>query len=104
MRFMHSLLPALRSTRCDTTDMNSTSTIRTRSDQRVLQRVHTAVPTALAFLTLGLLGQTVLAAPAPAAPATSVGGTNASVVKDDPIQLAAFVSTGTRFNDRTVVQ
>src|SRR5687768_5780736 len=34
-----------------------------------------------------------------------VGQSRTSVVgKDEPIKLEAFVSTGTRFNDRTVIQ
>lgn len=34
----------------------------------------------------------------------SAQGTAAAAAKDDPILLEAFVATGTRFNDRTVVQ
>ncbi|MEO6244793.1 MAG: TonB-dependent receptor plug domain-containing protein, partial [Opitutaceae bacterium] len=44
-----------------------------------------------------LLASVALAQTAPA-------NANAATAKDDPIKLEAFVSTGTRFNDRTVTQ
>ncbi len=50
---------------------------------------------AAASVLLALLASASLAQTAPA---------NSAAVKDDPIKLEAFVSTGTRFNDRTIVQ
>src|ERR1051325_373582 len=73
--------------------MNYTPTLRTRY-HHVLQRAAGLVPVALAFFATNVSGQT---------PAASAGSTSAAA-KDDPIRLEAFVSTGTRFNDRTVVQ
>jgi iron complex outermembrane receptor protein len=38
------------------------------------------------------------------AAAATTAATTTTVAKDEPIRLEAFVSTGTRFNDRTVIQ
>ena len=60
----------------------------------------------LAVLLWGLFVQTASVARAQAAPATptATSATTAAAAKDEPILLDAFVSTGTRFNDRTVIQ
>ena len=60
---------------------------------------HRATPGwAAASALLALLASAALAQTTPSNSAT------AATAKDDPIKLEAFVSTGTRFNDRTVLQ
>jgi iron complex outermembrane receptor protein len=54
--------------------------------------------------TSAVLAFFVVGAPAQTAPATGTAPAVSAAAKDDPIKLAAVVSTGTRFNDRTVVE
>ncbi|MSU51584.1 MAG: TonB-dependent receptor [Opitutus sp.] len=61
------------------------------ASRSVLRRVAAATPALLAFLASAVSAQNA------SAPANTAA-------KDDPIRLEAFVSTGTRFNDRTVIQ
>ena len=53
---------------------------------------------AVAPALLALLASAAFAQTAP------VNSSSAAAAKDDPIKLEAFVSTGTRFNDRTITQ
>ena len=72
--------------------MNTDPSIRRRFHPRLLrQALAAATVTALAFA-----APTAFAQAAPAA--------NAAAAKDQAVLLEAFVSTGTRFNDRTVIQ
>lgn len=72
--------------------MNYTPAPRVPASRHAFPRAAAALPALLAFLSSDAFAQ----ANAPAA--------SSAAAKDVPIQLEAFVSTGTRFNDRTVVQ
>ena len=77
-----------------TPTMNTTPSIRRRFDSRPLRRaLAAATMTAFAF-----------AAPVALAQAAPVANANSAAAKDQAVLLEAFVSTGTRFNDRTVIQ
>src|SRR5687767_1838507 len=72
--------------------MNNLLEIRVRALRAILPPAWVASPATLGlFLSLAAL---------PLSAQPSVSGT----AKDEPITLDAFVSTGTRFNDRTVIQ
>jgi iron complex outermembrane receptor protein len=58
----------------------------------------------IAFTIALTLGATLSVARAQTAPSTATPPATAAAAKDDPIMLQAFVSTGTRFSDRTVIQ
>src|SRR5438067_1788025 len=72
--------------------MNYTYLSRTPAISGVLRRAWAATP-ALAFFVSGAFAQNL-------APTGATSG----AAKDEPILLEAFVSTGTRFSDRTVIQ
>ncbi len=71
--------------------MNYPTTTVTRATGTVLRRAAALTPAVLALLVSGAL--------APVSAQTA-----AAAAKEEPIKLEAFVSTGTRFNDRTVTE
>src|SRR4051812_12320356 len=77
--------------------MNYPHQTHTLATRRVYPRGFAVTAALLALLVSGAFAQN-------AAPTGSSAGTTAlGATKDEPIKLEAFVSTGTRFNDRTVV-
>jgi iron complex outermembrane recepter protein len=76
--------------------MNDYSRLSASLTRRVRSRNSAALAAGFALLSLSANAQT---------PATPVApNPTAAAAKEEPIRLEAFVSTGTRFNDRTVVQ
>src|SRR5205085_3322870 len=67
---------------------------------RMNYKLTTAFGRVAAFAVLALLG----AAPFAGRAQTPAASATASTAKEEPIKLEAFVSTGTRFNDRTVTE
>ena len=79
--------------------MNHTPTYSTRAIRLGRQRGFPAKAMAFAFFASVTIASLQAATAPAAAPATA----STSATSEEPIQLEKFVQTGTRFNDRTVI-
>ena len=86
--------------------MSTTAISRIEFHRSVCRRAASRYVALLTVLLWGLFVQTASVARAQAAPPTptATSATTAAAAKDEPLLLDAVVSTGTRFNDRTVIE